>query len=396
MGLTGIIITVAALLLGFLITFKSIPVVIKVSLLRGLMDCPDGDRKVHKHRVPNLGGIGVFAGFVISFGIFIGFDLPQYFPALIAAITVLFFVGIKDDILVIAPLKKLAGQIIAACMVVFVGGIYIPGLDGLFGVGLFPVWFAKIFSAAAIIFIINAYNLIDGVDGLAGLLSIVSVLVLGIWFLIGGHYAESILSFALAGALLGFLMHNFEPARIFMGDTGSLIIGLILAVTSFRLVQLNAVTEGIHLQAPAVFIFSVMIVPIYDVFRVIVIRLYRGCSPLKADTSHVHHFLMRLGLRHYQIAIVLTIFNISIVVLSFMIQHINVYLYLFTVVIAASLITPVMMVLKGLVVHFFLQGSKIDNSFLVDHILYLKWAQSHRSGKHTPANRRKGKKKYAA
>lgn len=358
MEITGSVISLLALIIGFYIAFKSIPAIIKVSKLRGLVDAPDGERKLHKNVVPNLGGIGVFAGFVISYGIFIGFDLPRYFPALISAITILFFVGIKDDILVIAPLKKLAGQIVAAVLVVYVGGIYIPGLDGLFGIDLFPVWFAKIFSVVAIIYIINAYNLIDGVDGLAGILAIVSSYVLGMWFLLGGHYGDAILCFSITGAILGFMMHNFEPARIFMGDTGSLIIGLILAIASFRLVQLNPITPGIQLNAPAVFILSIMIVPIFDAFRVSVIRLAKGTSPLKADNNHIHHFLLRLGLRHYQIALVLAFFNISIITISFMIQYIDIHVYLMVVVGSAALIPPTMVLLKDIFVHIFLRGSR--------------------------------------
>ena len=362
--LTGILFTLFALLTSFFITLKAIPAIIKVSKLKGLVDAPDGERKLHKKIVPTLGGVGMFAGFMISYGVWIGFYLPPYLPALMAAVTILFFVGIKDDILVIAPLKKLAGQVIAAGIIVFVGGIYLPGLDGLLGIQNFPPLTGKLFSVFAIIIIINSYNLIDGVDGLAGMVSIVGAYIFGLWFLWGGFYAEAILSFALAGALVGFMYHNFEPARIFMGDTGSLIIGFIIAVAGFRLVQLNPVTPGLMLDAPVIFIFSVMIIPMFDTMRVIVIRLSKGSSPLKADANHLHHFLLRLGLRHYQVTLILSAFNLLIVIASLMINTMNVYLYLGLVIAMAALILPALSAIKGIIVRVFPARTDSDDNFL--------------------------------
>ncbi|TVQ06456.1 MAG: undecaprenyl/decaprenyl-phosphate alpha-N-acetylglucosaminyl 1-phosphate transferase [Bacteroidetes bacterium] len=368
---TGIIFSVLALFISFIITLKAIPAIIKVSKLKNLMDKPDGERKLHKNVVPNLGGVGMFAGFIIAYGVAVSFDMPSYFPALISAVTILFFVGIKDDILVIAPLKKLAGQIVAAAIIVFIGKIQLPGLDGLFGIAAFPPIAGQVFSVLTIIFIINAYNLIDGVDGLAGMIAIVASYVFGLWFLWGGHYAEAVLSFSLAGALVGFMFHNFEPARIFMGDTGSLIIGFILSVAAFRLVQLNPGTNGLVLQSPAIFVLSVMSIPVFDTLRVIVIRLSKGVSPMKADANHMHHFLVRLGLRHYQVALVLAFFNMVIVITSLFLQSWNVYLYLGVVILMAASILPIIHGTKSLLIRLFVSNTSTSSQseYFLDNIL---------------------------
>ncbi len=367
--MTGILFSILALLISFWVTLKAIPAIIKISTLKGLMDNPDGERKLHENIVPNLGGVGIFAGFIIAYGVAASFDLPSYFPALISAVTILFFVGVKDDILVIAPLKKLAGQIVAAAIIVFIGNIQLPGLDGLLGVNAFHPIVGQIFSVLTIIFIINAYNLIDGVDGLAGMIAIVASYVFGIWFLWGGHYAEAVLSLSLAGALAGFMFHNFEPARIFMGDTGSLIIGFILSVAAFRVVQLNPGSTGFVLQSPVIFVFSVMSIPIFDTLRVIVIRLSKGISPLKADANHMHHFLIRLGLRHYQVALVLAFFNLVIVLTSFFLQSWNVYLYFGVVMLMAASILPVIQGIKTVLVRLLVPDTRPQTEYFLDSIL---------------------------
>jgi UDP-GlcNAc:undecaprenyl-phosphate/decaprenyl-phosphate GlcNAc-1-phosphate transferase len=366
---SGTMLALIALLIGFLVSFKSIPAIIKVSRLKGLMDAPDGERKLHKNIVPNLGGVGIFAGFIISYGICIGFELPKYFPALMSSVTILFFVGIKDDILVIAPYKKLAGQIVAAAIVVFIGKIYIPGLDGLFGIHTFHPLVGQAFSMAAIIFIINAYNLIDGIDGLAGMLAILASYAFGLWFLVGGHYAEAILCFSLSGALIGFMIHNFEPARIFMGDTGSLIVGLLISVAAFRLVQLNPGTTGLTLNNPLMYVLSVMIIPVFDTLRVIAVRMSRGTSPMKADSNHIHHLFLRMGLRHYQATLILAFFNASIVIISLFMQSWNIYLYLIVLTAMAASIIPIMSIAReALLRTFSLRSEHLPNDFLLDNI----------------------------
>lgn len=352
--ITGTVTAIFALLVSFYITYKSIPVIIKVSTLKGLLDEPDGNRKLHKKVIPNLGGVGIFAGFIIAYSTSIYFNLPAYFPSLMAAITILFFVGIKDDILMIAPMKKLAGQLFAAIIVVYVGQIYVTGLDGFLGIYQMPVVLAKPLSVIAILLIINAYNLIDGVDGLAGMLSIVASYTMGIWFLFGGHLSEALLCFALSGSLVGFLFHNIEPARIFMGDTGSMIIGLLISVAAFKVIQINPVTKGFVLQSPFIFIFAIVSIPITDTLRLFFFRIINGKSPFAADRNHIHHCLLNLGLKHYQVALILGIMNVVILSVSIFIQGVNIYLSFTVISVLSFMIIPTMNLGREMLVKLFL------------------------------------------
>ncbi len=366
----GILITSIALITSFVITFKAVPSIIYISGIKKCYDIPDGERKFHKNIVPTLGGIAMFAGFLISFGSLSGQYTPHYFSPLVASLLILFFLGVKDDIIVLCCKKKLAGQIIAAGIIVFAGGIKVPGLDGLFGITYFPAYAGELFSIFAIIIILNAYNLIDGVDGLAGMVSLAGSLIFGVWFLAGGHYAEAILCFSLVGALGGFLLHNFEPAKIFMGDTGSQLIGFVMAVAGFRLMELNATTTVFMLDAPAVFVFSVMIIPMFDTIRVIVIRLSRGISPMKADTRHLHHCLLRLGLRHSSIALTLSFFNLIIVASGLYFGSGNVYIYFLALFGMAALILPIIKLMVILSSEQFSQAFKKPDLSLFIRVLH--------------------------
>lgn len=363
--ISGILFSFSALLMSFFITYKSIPVIIRVSNMKGLTDEPDGKRKLHQNITPNLGGVGIFAGFIIAYSTTIYFKIPSYFPALIASLTILFFLGIKDDILMIAPLKKLFGQILAAIIIVFLGDIKISGLDGILGIAQMSPFIAKLFSVFVILFIINAYNLIDGVDGLAGMLAIVASYAMGLWFIAGGHYVEAILCLALAGALVGFMFHNFEPARIFMGDTGSLLIGFLLSVAAFRLTELNSMAGSYVLKSPAVFILSVMSIPIFDTFRIIFVRLSKGTSPFKADTNHIHHILIRSGMRHYQVALTLALINTFIIAISLLIHSWNVYAYLAAVIVLSLSVVPAILFFKDWIVRTFVTTNNSANSDLL-------------------------------
>ncbi len=171
--------------LAFLITFFAIPVIIQVAKDKKLFDEPD-ERKVHKNVIPTLGGLGIFAGFIIAtlMGVPPGFTFNlQYF---VAAATVIFFLGIKDDILILSASKKFIGQLIAAGIIIKFGGIQITNFHGFLGVYEIPHTTSIIISLFTIIVITNSFNLIDGVDGLAGSLGLLTTLVFGTYFFYAG------------------------------------------------------------------------------------------------------------------------------------------------------------------------------------------------------------------
>jgi UDP-GlcNAc:undecaprenyl-phosphate/decaprenyl-phosphate GlcNAc-1-phosphate transferase len=191
-----------------------------------------------------------------------------------------------------------------------------------------------------VVVIINAYNLIDGVDGLAGSVSLVSSLIFGTWFSINGHFAEAMLAFVLAGALLGFLFHNFQPARIFMGDTGALMVGFIMAVLAFRMIGLNSGSAPFNLHRPSGIAFAIMIVPMYDTLRVILVRLSKRKSPFKPDNNHLHHRMLKLGFSHRQIAIILSVMTLLLTAIAYFINKWEIHYFLAAILIMASLLLP--------------------------------------------------------
>lgn len=336
-----IIYILAAFLLGGMIAAFSIPRVIKLSIRKKLMDIPDNGRKQHKAPTPTLGGVGIFFGFVLSISVVGGFMAPDYFPFLIAGVILLFIVGIKDDLMGVSAKKKLVAQIIASALVVYGGGIYIPEMGGLFGIYSVPAHFSQPFSVFAMVIILNAYNLIDGVDGLAGSVGFIASATFGTFLFLNGAVNEAVLAFALAGALAGFLIYNFEPARIFMGDTGSMVVGFLLAMLSFNVMQTNLAAEVAYMPASAVMVFGVLIIPMYDTLRVILIRIKNRQSPLNPDSNHMHHVLLKTGYSHRGIVLVMAAANLLIITTAFLIRDVNVHLLFGVMALQAMLILPI-------------------------------------------------------
>ncbi len=205
--------------ISFTVTFLAIPAVINVAEMKKLFDMPDA-RKVHFHPITPLGGLGIFAGFI--FGGLLTLHFGQYadLQYFIAASFVIFFLGLKDDILVISPVKKFIGQVLAAFIIIYYGNTQIRSMHGFLGIYELPEMFSLLLTYFAVIVVINSFNLIDGVDGLAGSLGLLSTVIFGIYFLYVGMSPYAVLAFSLAGSLLAFLIFNFQPAKIFMGDTG--------------------------------------------------------------------------------------------------------------------------------------------------------------------------------
>ncbi len=215
--------------LAFLITFFSIPVIIEVAKEKKFFDEPD-ERKVHKAVIPTLGGLGIFAGFIIA--TLLGVppstaDVLQYF---MAAIMLIFFLGIKDDILILSATKKFIGQLIAAAIIIKFGGVQITNMHGFLGINEIPHTASILLSLFTIVVITNSFNLIDGVDGLAGSLGLLTSGIFGAYFVAAAQPMYAVMAFSLSGSLLAFLIYNFSPAKIFMGDTGSLLIGILNSV----------------------------------------------------------------------------------------------------------------------------------------------------------------------
>ena len=316
---------------SFFLTWLSIPVIVRISYSKGLFDQPDR-RKINKVAVPNLGGVAIFIGIVIStLLISVPSASPEY-PCLLAAIMVMFFIGLKDDILVIAPIKKLVSQFLAAVMLVTMGGFHITFLHGLGSVFSLNDWLSFPISVLFILFMVNSINLIDGIDGLAGGITLLVFSVLGIWFGLYGYQNYSMICFASVGSLLAFLRFNLwgHNNKMFMGDNGSLILGVIVAVMAIQFNELNStIIHRYHFsQAPAM-LFTLLIVPVSDTLRVFVVRICQKRSPLSPDMNHIHHMLVKCGLTHIQATGGLMIYTVIFFMLAFILQqYINITLNL--------------------------------------------------------------------
>ena len=322
-----------SIIISFTITFLAIPVVINVAEMKKLFDVPD-ERKVHRIPITPLGGLGIFGGFVFGCLLNIHFGASAEFQYFIAAALIIFFLGLKDDILVISPVKKFIGQVLAAFMIIYYGGIQIRSMHGFLGIYQLPEMFSLLLTYFAVIVIINSFNLIDGIDGLAGSLGMMALTLFGIYFLYVNMLSYSILAFSLAGSLLAFLIFNFQPAKIFMGDTGSLLIGLINAILVIKFINVANTSEVSFpiASAPAVG-FALLMIPLLDTLRVFAIRIFHRRSPFSPDRNHIHHLLLDRGFSHRAITLILLSINLVVVGIVFALRSINCTLLIFSILI---------------------------------------------------------------
>jgi UDP-N-acetylmuramyl pentapeptide phosphotransferase/UDP-N-acetylglucosamine-1-phosphate transferase len=281
---------------------------------------------VHKAVIPTLGGLGIFGGFILATLMGVPPALSHQLQYFIASLMVIFFLGIKDDILVISATKKFIGQLLAAGIIIKFGGIQINNMHGFLGINEIPHTASILLTLFTIIVITNSFNLIDGVDGLAGSLGLLTSLVFGIYFLVVDQLMFATMAFALSGSLIGFLIYNFSPAKIFMGDTGSLLIGLLNSIFVIKFISIASdpvLNTPFPLQSAPAIGFAVLIVPLFDTLRVFSLRILSRRSPFSPDRNHVHHFLLDLGLDHKKITFVCVGVNILFIALAYFLQSIG-------------------------------------------------------------------------
>ena len=267
------------------------------------MDKPN-ERSVHIDETPNLGGIGIFLSLILALTFLGSIFNYNNLLCLIGALVVLFFTGLKDDLITITPWSKLFGQIVATLGVILITDLRINSFYGLFGINELSYITSVLFTVFVFIAIINAFNLIDGVDGLAGSIGITTSAIFGIYFYTNLNDSMFFVSFSLIGALISFLFFNFsKKQKIFMGDTGSLIIGFTLAYQAISFIKVSHMPDSnITFPNAPIITLAIFIFPIIDTLRVFAIRIYNKRSPFSADKNHIHHVLIALGLRHWQIA----------------------------------------------------------------------------------------------
>ncbi|MBX7124451.1 MAG: undecaprenyl/decaprenyl-phosphate alpha-N-acetylglucosaminyl 1-phosphate transferase [Cyclobacteriaceae bacterium] len=310
-------VNLASSVTSFLIAFVVLPLIIRYMMRNKILDAPDS-RKVHKVSTPSLGGIAIFAGFMLSTLVFMDFSHWDNMRYILASLFLVFLIGVRDDVVPFKATHKLFGQLVAIA-VLCISTVRIDSFYGLLGIETLPAWVSYGLTGFSIVIITNAFNLIDGLDGLAGSVGLVALGAFGIWFYAVDDLVFSMMCFSLIGGILAFLIYNWQPAVIFMGDTGAMVIGMMLSILAIRFMNVNAGLPDENpwqYNAPIATAASFIIVPLTDTLRIIILRLSRGQSPFKADKSHIHHALMGNGYTHGETALILAAVSTIFVVLA--------------------------------------------------------------------------------
>ncbi len=296
-----------------------IPALIRFFKKREIHDEPD-ERKVHSHNKPSMGGIAIFLGFFIPTLLAGIWDLTSsFYASIVISLFAILVIGVFDDLKSVRPLVKLGVQIPAALALCYFADLRIVSFEGLMGIQEIPLIFSYAITVFTVIVITNAVNLIDGLDGLAGTITLIISIAFGSWFLAIGDISYSILCFALSGAVIGFLIFNWEPAKIFMGDTGALFIGFFVAATSIYFLKRNAelpVSSFYKFNAPITVALSIIVIPMFDTLRIFFLRAIKGKSPFSPDQNHLHHLIMKLGFGHARTVLFLSLANIFFIIIS--------------------------------------------------------------------------------
>lgn len=323
---------IVAFLVAFLLARRLLPMIIFLSREKNLMDAP-GERSAHFEKTPNLGGAGIFIAFSLSILILAGsfhrfLGNTNELLILLAAITITFFLGVKDDLIGISAKTKLWGQNMAVSLVILFSDLRIEHLGGLFGIGEIPYFLSIVLTALVFLFLINAFNLTDGVDGLASTVGILACVTFGYFFLSAGKGLYGLLCIALAGALLAFLKYNLSrKSKIFMGDSGSLTIGFMIGYLGIRLLQPgSSETAGLLISDNYLPVLAVLSFPVTDTLRVAVLRLSRRRNPFKADRNHIHHRFLNSGFSHRQTTLFISLYNLFLIGLMIGLKSINIHL----------------------------------------------------------------------
>lgn len=304
------------------------PAIIHLAIRKKLYENIKIEVTNNQHRaITNLGGVAIFAAIRITNAIFI--DIPE-FPAnyLSATMFILFLVGINDDLIGVRPMSRLLAQFIVALIMIIPGDLRFHTLDGFLGIDELSTPLSIVITAIFIVGIINSFNLIDGIDGLAGTLGLIGSFVFAYLFYLSGSTGLALFSLAIFGALVGFLIYNISPAKIFMGDSGAYLVGFLMAVFSIVLVNqvyTNAITVfSFPVNSAIGIVASLLMIPVFDTLRVFFLRIIRRAHPFKGDNNHIHHRLLNMGFSHRQVVLILGSITVGLLILSVSLQHLNI------------------------------------------------------------------------
>ena len=313
---TGTIVIIA---LSFLICFYTIPILLKIANRFSIYDTPNHIKK-HNRKITFLGGVALLISFIIPASLFMPDEVlkPVYFNSYLIIITVIFLHGLGDDFFNYAAKRKFTVQIILSSLLIYKTGYYIP-LEHLLTSFNIPESISFLVTLLSAVAIINAYNLIDGADGLAASFSIIASVFYAYCLYVDGNIFFSILAMSSAASLFAFLLYNKPPAHIFMGDSGSLFLGLLLTTFTFAFIEDAPASSILSISNRVILAFSFISIPLLDMVRLFVIRIYNRKNPFSGDNNHIHHLMADIGFTSKQtllIIITFQLFNIGIAFLA--------------------------------------------------------------------------------
>jgi UDP-GlcNAc:undecaprenyl-phosphate GlcNAc-1-phosphate transferase len=314
--------SIIVFIFAFAVSSICIPLVIKLAIKKRLLGEYGEGRHVHKGYVPRLGGVAIYIGFLFSQLYFFisdssSIENPKNYLLLLFGVLLLFVLGILDDLVDLKAHLKFYVQLLVAVILVWNADVRVESFHGVLGLETLPIWFSYAFSILVITFFINAYNLIDGIDTLSSSIGMFVLVCFGLVFLYNGAYLETVLAFSVFGALLGFWFYNKPPAKIFMGDSGTLSMGLLMAYFAIRVTDLPLDAEG---TISPVFAFVVLSYPAIDTLRVFTVRILNGKSPFSPDRNHIHHLLLDMGYSHGKATRIIILITLLLSVAAYLLR----------------------------------------------------------------------------
>ncbi|TYP76868.1 MraY family glycosyltransferase [Aquimarina intermedia] len=308
------------------------PKIIGLVEYKKLMDSPN-KRSSHLKVTPTLGGVSFFYSLIFTLFFLKSWGSLDEAMAYIPGLTILFIIGLKDDLVVLSPYTKLIAQLVAITFILSNDSFRIYSLNGFFGIHEIPFYIHYIVAGFMMLTIINAYNLIDGIDGLAAIVGVVILIIYAAIFYITKEYFYVLLCLSLNGSLIAFLSYNLSSTKkIFMGDTGSLIVGFIISSLTLKFLALSPESYDslpFLLENVPLIAIGILIVPLFDTARVFTIRLANKRSPFSPDRNHTHHILIDyFKISHQQASFIIGGFNLVFVILFVLLGSSSYNLYL--------------------------------------------------------------------
>lgn len=331
---------------SFIVSYLVIPRIISIVRTKNLMDKPN-QRSSHKEKTPTMGGVAFFASLLSSLYFLQVYDSHRLGLSLVIGLLILFYVGVKDDLVGVSPRTKIIGQMLSFIFVMDSNELSITSLNGFLGFYELPLWISYFFGIFIIISIVNAYNLIDGINGSASMVGIMIFSIFSYIFYQTEDYYFVLLSISSIGCLTAFLRYNISKKNsIFMGDTGSLLIGFVIGVCTLRFLNLpieRLSMANINYYNKFVLVFIILYIPFVDTMRVFLIRILKHRSPFFADRNHIHHIMIDyMMLSHIQASLLLALFNLLVFIFFYIanlyISTITLFIVLFLFIIGTTLI----------------------------------------------------------